>query len=112
MGYLANFRVYTLAMVGIIVIALLVFKNSTGIGAKNNSKYLKVHDTLSLGPRKTLYIVYSVLSVPVHGIVYRAFVVLFEHIDMYHILAYEYLLAYLDNLILAVLVEQYNVVHV
>ena len=31
MGYLANFMVYTHAMVGIIVIALLVFKNSTGI---------------------------------------------------------------------------------
>lgn len=57
MGYLANFMVYTLAMVGIIVIALLVFKNSTGVGLKNNSKTLKVHDTLSLGPRKTLYIV-------------------------------------------------------
>ena len=57
MGYLANFMVYTLAMVGIIVIALLVFKNSTGIGNKNSAKFLKVHDTLSLGPRKTLYIV-------------------------------------------------------
>ena len=58
MGYLANFMVYTLAMVGIIVIALLVFKNSTGLsGSKNSSKTLKVHDTLSLGPRKTLYIV-------------------------------------------------------
>ena len=57
MGYLTNFIVYTLAMVGVVVIALLVFKNSTGVGCKNGSKYLKVHDTLSLGPRKTLYIV-------------------------------------------------------
>ena len=57
MGYLANFIVYTLAMVGVVVIALLVFKNSTGVGCKNSSKFLKVHDTLSLGPRKTLYIV-------------------------------------------------------
>ena len=57
MGYLANFIVYTLAMVGVIVVALLVFKNSTGVGAKSSSKFLKVHDTLSLGPRKTLYIV-------------------------------------------------------
>ena len=57
MGYLTNFIVYTLAMVGVIVIALLVFKNATNGCAKNGSKYLKVHDTLSLGPRKTLYIV-------------------------------------------------------
>ena len=57
MGYLTNFIVYTLAMVGVIVIALMVFKGSTGVGTKKGSKYLKVHDTLSLGPRKTLYIV-------------------------------------------------------
>lgn len=57
MGYLMNFIVYTLAMVGVIVVALMVFKNTTCFSAKNSSKYLKVHDTLSLGPRKTLYIV-------------------------------------------------------
>ena len=57
MGYLANFMVYTLAMVGIIVIALMVFKGATGSGGRSSSKFLKVHDTLSLGPRKTLYIV-------------------------------------------------------
>ena len=57
MGYLANFIVYTLAMVGVIVFALLIFKNATGSGANAKSKFLKVHDTLSLGPRKTLYIV-------------------------------------------------------
>lgn len=57
MGYLANFIVYTLAMVGVIVIALMVFKNSTGISIKNSSKFLKVKDSLSLGPRKTLYII-------------------------------------------------------
>ena len=57
MGYLTNFIVYTLAMVGVIMLAVLIFKTSTGVGAKASSKYLKVHDTLSLGPRKTLYIV-------------------------------------------------------
>lgn len=57
MGYLTNFIVYTLAMVGVIVLALLVFKSTTTAGVKGGSKYLKVHDTLSLGPRKTLYIV-------------------------------------------------------
>ena len=57
MGYLANFIVYTLAMVGVIVVALLVFKNSTGISTKNSSKFLRVKDTLSLSSRKTLYII-------------------------------------------------------
>lgn len=58
MGYLANFMVYTLAMVGIIVVALLVFKNATsGNCGGRTSKHLKVLDTMSLGPRKTLYIV-------------------------------------------------------
>ena len=57
MGYLSNFIVYTLAMVGVIVVALMIFKGATTSGAKGGSKYLKVHDTLSLGPRKTLYIV-------------------------------------------------------
>ena len=57
MGYLSNFIVYTLAMVGVIMLALFVFKTSTSGGHKNGSRFLKVHDTLSLGPRKTLYIV-------------------------------------------------------
>ena len=57
MGYLANFMVYTLAMVGIIAVALLVFKGATGCGGGIKSKYLRVLDTLSLAPRKTLYIV-------------------------------------------------------
>ena len=57
MGYLSNFIVYTLAMVGVIVVALLVFKGSTNVGGVKKSKYLKVLDTMSLGPRKTLYIV-------------------------------------------------------
>lgn len=57
MGYLTNFIVYTLAMVGVIMLALLVFKASNNVGSRNNARFLKVHDTLSLGPRKTLYIV-------------------------------------------------------
>ncbi len=57
MGYLTNFIVYTLAMVGVIMLAVLVFKTTTSVNTKNGSKFLKVHDTLSLGPRKTLYIV-------------------------------------------------------
>ena len=57
MGYLTNFIVYTLAMVGIIMLAVFVFKTTTSVSTKGGSKCLKVHDTLSLGPRKTLYIV-------------------------------------------------------
>lgn len=57
MGYLANFMVYTLAMIGVIAIALLVFKNSVSFGSGSKSKSLKVLDTLSLAPRKTLYVV-------------------------------------------------------
>ena len=57
MGYLANFIVYTLAMVGVIVVALLVFKSSVSTCRESSSKHLKVLDTLSLGQRKTLYIV-------------------------------------------------------
>ena len=57
MGYLTNFIVYTFAMVGVIMLAMFIFKASTTGSVKSGSKYLKVHDTLSLGPRKTLYIV-------------------------------------------------------
>lgn len=57
MGYITNFLVYVFAMVGVIMLALMVFKITSTGGVKGNSKYLKVHDTLSLSPRKTLYIV-------------------------------------------------------
>ena len=57
MGYITNFIVYTLAMVGVIVVALLVCKNATSIGQGKVSKYLKLIDSISLGQRKNLYIV-------------------------------------------------------
>lgn len=57
MGYITNFIVYTLAMVGVIVVALLVFKNATSIGCGKTSKFLKIIDSISLGQRKNLYIV-------------------------------------------------------
>ena len=57
MGYITNFIVYTLAMVGVIVVALLVFKNATSIGTGKASKYLRIIDSISLGQRKNLYIV-------------------------------------------------------
>lgn len=58
MGYLTNFMVYTLAMIGVIAIALLVFKNSSAFGGCGcKSKYLKIIDSLTIAPRKTLYVV-------------------------------------------------------
>lgn len=57
MGYITNFIVYTLAMVGVIVVALLVFKNATSVGGGKSSKYLKIIDSISLGQRKNLFIV-------------------------------------------------------
>ena len=57
MGYITNFIVYTLAMVGVIVMALLVFKSATSAGGGKSSKYLKIIDTISLGQRKNLFIV-------------------------------------------------------
>ena len=57
MGYLTNFIVYTLAMVGVIVVALLVFKKATSVSTGHGSKYLKVVDSLNIGQRKTLYII-------------------------------------------------------
>ena len=49
MGYLSNFIVYTLAMVGVMMLAVFVFKNATGNNLKGGSKYLKVIDTMSHG---------------------------------------------------------------
>lgn len=47
-----------LAMAGVLAFALLVFKHTTGGGNRfGKGKCLKVLDTLSLGTRKTLYIV-------------------------------------------------------
>ena len=57
MGYITNFIVYTLAMVGLIVFALMIFKNATSVSGGKSSKYLKIIDTLYLGQRKNLYIV-------------------------------------------------------
>lgn len=57
MGYLANFMVYTLAMIGVIAIALLIFKNSCSFGSGCKSKNLKIIDSLTIAPRKTLYVV-------------------------------------------------------
>lgn len=58
MEYISNFIVYFLAMIGIIILALYVYKKfsiSSFSTRRNNS--LKVEDTLSLSPRKTLFVI-------------------------------------------------------
>ena len=57
MGYLTNFIVYTLAMVGVIMLAVMAFKITTTPSKKGNSKFLQVQETLSLSPRKTIYVI-------------------------------------------------------
>ena len=58
MGYLANFIVYTLAMVGVMGLALFAFKKfALGGGKSSGSKNLRVLDTMALSARKTVYIV-------------------------------------------------------
>ena len=59
MGYMTNFIVYVFAMMGVIMLALFVFKHATGcrVNSKGANKSLRVLDTLNLTPRKTLYVV-------------------------------------------------------
>lgn len=58
MGYMGHFLVYLLAMMGLIILALYVYKKFScgGLGTKSNHT-LKIEDTLSLTPRKTLYVI-------------------------------------------------------
>jgi len=55
--YIISFTVYTLAMSGLIALALFVYKKVTDIGTTNKkTKSLTVEETLNIGPRKTLMI--------------------------------------------------------
>lgn len=56
MGYLTNFIVYTAAMVGIIFLAVFVYKKCSFAGS-SKSNFLNVEDCISLAPRKNLYVV-------------------------------------------------------
>ena len=58
-GYLINFAVYVMAMVGLIFFALMIYKKCTDFGNIQLSKTntLKIEETLHIGPKKTLYIV-------------------------------------------------------
>lgn len=55
--YLITFAVYTLAMIGVIFIAFIVWKNSLNFGPKNKKSSIIIEESLSLSPRKTLYVI-------------------------------------------------------
>jgi flagellar biogenesis protein FliO len=54
--YIINFIVYTTAMVGIIFLAVLVYKKCS-CTSNAKSQFLNVEDCISLAPRKNLYVV-------------------------------------------------------
>ncbi len=57
-GYIANFAVYTMAMVGLIFFALLTYKKFfCENGFRKKSEFLGVEECISLAPRKNLYVV-------------------------------------------------------
>lgn len=55
--YMISFSIYTLAMVGLIFGALFVFKTFSNKCFTKKSSMLKVEDSMSLSPRKTLYVI-------------------------------------------------------
>ena len=57
-SYIMNFAVYTMAMCGLIFFALFVYKKfAAGSFSSKNSQFLNIEDTLSLAPRKVLYVI-------------------------------------------------------
>lgn len=56
-GYLASFSIYTMAMIGLIFIALFAFKTFSTKCFSKKSSMLNVEDSMSLSPRKTLYVI-------------------------------------------------------
>lgn len=57
-SYILNFTVYTMAMCGLICFALFVYKKfAAGNLGSSKSQFLGVEDSLSIGPRKTLFVI-------------------------------------------------------
>jgi len=56
-GYLASFSIYTMAMIGLIFVALFAFKTFSNKCFSKKSSMLNVEDSMSLSPRKTLYVI-------------------------------------------------------
>ena len=58
LGYLVNFSVYTLAMIGIILVGFVVAKKSlSGCHSHTKNQFLSVENSISLEARKSIYIV-------------------------------------------------------
>ena len=55
--YLISFSIYTMAMLGIIFIALFTFKACVNGSFSKKSSMLNIVDTMKLSARKTLYVV-------------------------------------------------------
>lgn len=56
-NYLISFSIYTMAMIGLICLALYVFKAFSGNCFSKKSSMLNIEDAMKLSARKTLYIV-------------------------------------------------------
>ena len=54
--YLLNFIVYATAMIGVIFVAVFVYKKFS-YNSVSKSQFLNVEDCISLAPRKNLYVV-------------------------------------------------------
>lgn len=57
-GYLANFSVYTFAMIGLLFLAVFIYKK-TGLngGLTKKRGTMEIEDSLALSPRKRLHVV-------------------------------------------------------
>ncbi len=58
MGYMMHFAIYLFAMVGIICLALFVVQKSvSGSFKKKTSAFLQVEDTITIAPKKSLFVI-------------------------------------------------------
>ena len=57
MGYLSNFIVYLFAMLGLMMLAIFIFKNCTPKINASSGKNINIIDSISIGARKNLLIV-------------------------------------------------------
>ncbi len=57
-GYIINFAVYTMAMIGIMFLSVFVYKKSMNVASKKGSKNgMQIEESLNLSPKKTLFVV-------------------------------------------------------
>ena len=55
--YMTAFIFYSFAMIGVIVIAFIVWKNSVIMSSNKKKGSMRIEESLNLAPRKTLYII-------------------------------------------------------